>query len=513
MKQDKLVTALRLILTTSASNRQIGRDVDLAYNTIRRYRMLLEQHALTLEDVEALDESARQALFNRRGATRGEKRTPDWSHIHRELQRKGVTRTLLWLEYRDEEPDTAYELSRFNDLYRAWAGAQALSMRQQYDPGERGWADFSGTPMWWVDPATGERNRAEIFVAATGVAGLLFATAIPSQRVEHWVEAHCRWFDFVGGVPRITVPDNLKSAVLRAGSEPVLNPSYLAMAEHYGTVILPARSRRPKDKALAEGGVLVFLRWVIARLRNRVFHSLDELNSGIAECLDLINDRTMRRYRQSRRDRFEQIDRPALLPLPVRYEFGEWVGPIRVPSDYHVPIHGHYYSVPYRLVQQQVHARCTPSVIEIVSQNVRVASHVRSELVGGKTTDRAHMPEHHLAWVDHTPERYLGWAQGVGSNAVAVVQSMLDGARQPAAALNACGNLQKVARKHGAERFELACGRALAIKSPTVKSIRSILQNGLERHETASAMTPSLPSHGNVRGPNYYADQEMSHAD
>lgn len=513
MKQDKLVTALRLILTTSASNRQIGRDVDLAYNTIRRYRMLLEQHALTLEDVEALDESARQALFNRRGATRGEKRTPDWSHIHRELQRKGVTRTLLWLEYRDEEPDTAYELSRFNDLYRAWAGAQALSMRQQYDAGERGWADFSGTPMWWVDPATGERNRAEIFVAATGVAGLLFATAIPSQRVEHWVEAHCRWFDFVGGVPRITVPDNLKSAVLRAGSEPVLNPSYLAMAEHYGTVILPARSRRPKDKALAEGGVLVFLRWVIARLRNRVFHSLDELNSGIAECLDLINDRTMRRYRQSRRDRFEQIDRPALLPLPVRYEFGEWVGPIRVPSDYHVPIHGHYYSVPYRLVQQQVHARCTPSVIEIVSQNVRVASHVRSELVGGKTTDRAHMPEHHLAWVDHTPERYLGWAQGVGSNAVAVVQSMLDGARQPAAALNACGNLQKVARKHGAERFELACGRALAIKSPTVKSIRSILQNGLERHETASAMTPSLPSHGNVRGPNYYADQEMSHAD
>src|SRR5690606_19650801 len=468
---------------------------------------------LTLEDVEALDESARQALFNRRGATRGEKRTPDWSHIHRELQRKGVTRTLLWLEYRDEEPDTAYELSRFNDLYRAWAGAQALSMRQQYDPGERGWADFSGTPMWWVDPATGERNRAEIFVAATGVAGLLFATAIPSQRVEHWVEAHCRWFDFVGGVPRITVPDNLKSAVLRAGSEPVLNPSYLAMAEHYGTVILPARSRRPTHKALAEGGVLVFLRWVIARLRNRVFHSLDELNSGIAECLDLINDRTMRRYRQSRRDRFEQIDRPALLPLPVRYEFGEWVGPIRVPSDYHVPIHGHYYSVPYRLVQQQVHARCTPSVIEIVSQNVRVASHVRSELVGGKTTDRAHMPEHHLAWVDHTPERYLGWAQRVGSNAVAVVQSMLDGARQPAAALNACGNLQKVARKHGAERFELACGRALAIKSPTVKSIRSILQNGLERHETASAMTPSLPSHGNVRGPNYYADQEMSHAD
>lgn len=466
-----------------------------------------------MEDVESMDDSERQATFNRRGLKHGEKRLPDWPHVHRELQRKGVTRSLLWLEYRDEDPDTAYELSRFNDLYRAWAGTQALSMRQQYDPGERGFADFSGTPMWWVDPASGELHRAEIFVAATGVAGLLFATAVPSQRVEHWVEAHCRWYDFVGGVPRITVPDNLKAAVIRAGPDPLLNASYVAMADHYGTVVLPARSRRPKDKASAEGGVLVFLRWAIARLRNRVFHSLDELNTGIAECLDLINDRPMRRYRQSRRERFEQIDRAALLPLPARYEFGEWVGPIRVPPDYHVPIHGHYYSVPYRLVQQQIHARCTANTVEIMSQGVRVASHARSELIGGKTTDRGHMPEHHQAWADHTPERYIAWAQGLGPNAVLVVQSMLDGARHPAAALNACGTLQGVARKHGPQRFELACVRALAIKSPTVKSIRSILQHGLERREAPRSSGATLPSHGNVRGPNYYGSEEVSHAD
>lgn len=181
--------------------------------------------------------------------------------------------------------------------------------------------------MYWVDPATGERHRAEIFVAATGVSGLLFATAVPSQRVEHWVEAHCPWYEFAGGVPRITVPDNLKSAVTKAGSEPVPNPSYLAMAEHYGTVILPAWIRRPKDKALAEGGVLVFLRWVIARLRNKVFHSLDELNAAIAECLDLINDRTMRRYRQSRRERFEQIDRPRSAAVAGALRIRRMVGP------------------------------------------------------------------------------------------------------------------------------------------------------------------------------------------
>ena len=417
------------------------------------------------------------------------------------------------MEYKEEEPESAYELSRFNELYVEWAGGNSLSMRQQFEPGERGWVDFSGTRMHWIEPTTGESHDAEIFVASAGVSGLLFALAVPSQRQEHWIHAHCEWYAALGGVPKITVPDNLKSAVLKAGRDPILNPAYLDMSEHYGTIILPARSRRPKDKAIVEGGVLIFQRWAIAKLRNRVFHSLAELNTGIFECVDVINNRRMRRYRQSRRDRFDAIDKPALNPLPTRYKYGQWVGPHRVPPDYHVAVMGHFYSVPHRLVQQEVHARCTSTTVEIFNGRARVASHIRSELIGHKTTDRAHLPDHHRAWADHTPLRYQTWAQTVGPNALVVVEKILGDARHPAGALNACAALQGVSRKSGPERFELACIKALAIQSPTVKSIRSILQNRLEQRSEESAKLQRMPTHGNLRGASYFQNQEPKNVD
>lgn len=508
---DKLRTAIRLILGTALGNREIGRQLDTAYNTIRRYRRIIEDRNLEKETLQTMEDPALQALFNKRVGKSVGKRMPDWAYVHRELQRKGVTRTLLWFEYNEEDPETAYGLSRFNELYTAWAGKQALSMRQHHEPGERGWVDFSGTKMGWVDPTSGEYHDAEIFVAATGVSGLLFACAVPSQRQEHWIHAHAEWYETLGGVPKITVCDNLKSGVLKTGRDPILNPAYKDMADHYGTIILPARARRPKDKPKVEGSVLIFLRWGIARLRNRVFHSLAELNTAIAECVDIINNRGMLRYKQSRRERFEAIDKPALLPLPSRYEYGEWVGPQRVPPDYHVAVMGHFYSVPHRLVQQEVHARCTVTIVEMFCGRGRVASHVRSEVVGGKTTDRAHMPEQHLAWADHTPERYLQWALGVGAQALAVTEKVLDDARHPAGALNACANLQKLSRTYGRERFLAACGKALDIQSPTVKSIRSILQNKLEHHGDGNSVRQRMPSHGNVRGPSYYQNEDTNH--
>lgn len=482
----------------------MGRELGISYNTVRRYREIIKAEGIDLATLERLNEKELGEKFKRQGARGRLKRVPDWPHIHRELQRKGVTRTLLWVEYKEEDPASAYELSRFNELYVEWAGKLPLSMRQQYEPGERGWADFSGTTMSWVDPSSGECHKVEIFIGSAGVGGLLFALAVPTQKVEHWIHAHCRWYEALGGVPRITVPDNLKSAVQKAGLDPVLNPAYADMADHYGTVILPARARKPKDKAIVEGGVLLFLRWGIARLRNRIFHSIAELNAAIEECVEIINQRVMRRYQQSRRDRFESIDRPALLPLPAPYEYGEWVGPLRVPLDYHVPVKGHFYSVPYRLVQQAVTARCTPTTVEILHGRSRVASHVRSEALGRKSTDRAHMPEHHLAWADHSPERYLEWAQRVGRAALSVVERLLADARHPAAALNACGALQKLERQYKPERFELACDKALAIQSPTVKSIRSLLQHQLEGKAAPFATVDPMPAHTNVRGASYY---------
>lgn len=511
MDFEKLRTSIGLALSTDLSNREIGRQMAVAYNSIRRYRKVARAAGIQAEHIAAMSDEALHARFSRRSAARKGKRLPDWSHVHRELQRKGVTRTLLWMEYTEEDPATAYAQSTFCELYAKWAGKQP-SMRQKHTPGERGWADFSGTPMQWVDPATGECHAAQIFVSALGVSGFLFATAVASQRQEHWIQAHADWYEALGGVPKITVPDNLKAAVLKAGREPKLNPAYLDMARHYGTYILPARGGHPKDKAKAEGSVLLFLRWGIARLRNRVFHSLAELNAAIAECVDMINDRVMRSFKQSRRERFTVIDQPHLLPLPSRYEYGEWIGPVRVPLDYHVAVKGHFYSVPYRFVQQHVYARCTPATVELLCDGTRVGSHMRSEAVGGKTTDLAHMPEHHRAWADHTPERYLQWAQGMGAPVLAVIEAQLHDARHPAGALNACATLQKLARSHGQERFVLACAKALAIHSPTVKSIRSILQNRLERRADARNAQRPLPAHDNVRGASYYQNEEPNHA-
>jgi len=512
MQADLLRKAIRLILTSKDGNRQIGRDLDIAYNTIRRYRRQVDREGF---GIDQLDNTADDVLcwkFDGRFQRESMKRVPDWKAVHRALQGKGVTRTLLWMEYRDIDPATAYGHSRFNELYAEWAGNETVTMRQQREPGERGWTDFSGTKMGWTDPATGEWHDVEIFVATLGVSGLLFVLGVPSQRTEHWIHAHVEWYEFLGGVPKITVPDNLKAAVLKAGREPTLNPAYEDMAYHYKTVVLPARSGRPKDKASVEGAVLLFLRWGIAVLRNRVFHSLAELNQAIAECVERINRRTMRRLKQSRRERFDAIDRPHLLALPSRYEYGEWLGPMRVPTDYHVAVKGHFYSVPYRLVQQAVQVRCTQATIEILCNRERVASHLRSEKLGEKTTDRAHMPEHHLAWADHTPERYQEWARGVAPGVVSVVDALLAGARHPAAALNACSNLQQLCRAHGQDRFVLACEKALSIQSPTVKSIRSILQNRLEARAGSPDGESQMPQHENVRGADYYAKAEVAHA-
>jgi transposase len=508
-----LRTAIRLVLSTTLGNREIGRQLAISYNTIRRFRKVIEENNYQLDDLTKLTDTDLYAKFNKVRSHSKQTRMPDFAHIHRELQRKGVTRSLLWLEYKEQDPETAYGLSRFNELYAGWAGKHVLSMRQQYSPGERGWADFSGTKMYWTDTTTGEIHDVEVFVASVSVSGLLFALAVPSQKQEHWIHAHCEWYEFLGGVPQITVPDNLKAAVQKPGRDPILNPAYLEMADHYETIVLPARSRKPKDKATVEGGVLIFLRWAIARLRNRVFHSLSEINVAIVECVEIINNRQMRRYKQSRRERFDQIDKPELHPLQSRYEYGEWIGPMRVPPDYHIAIKGHYYSVPYRLVQQEVYARCTPTTVEFLKEKTRIASHLRSEVVGDKTTDNAHMPEHHRAWAEHTPEHYQQWANSVGPQTSLVIEQLLNAARHPAGALNACSALQKICKKNGKDRFELACGKAIAIHSPTPKSIRSILQNRLEGQVKESEPQWPIPQHVNVRGASYYQNKESTHVE
>ena len=512
---NKLRQAVQLALGTDMSNRAIGREVGIAYNSVRRYRSIARENGYELTALLRLGDEDLTTRFQSAASRWTEKRLPDWPQVHAELQRKHVTLQLLWGEYCGEDPDSAYRYSQFTHYYREWAARKGLSMRQKHTPGERGWVDFLGRTMQWVDPVTGEQHTAQIFAAALGVSHLLFAHAVPSQSSEWWIECHNQWYAFLGGAPAITVPDNLKAAVLKAGSDPQINPTYLEMGRHYNTVILPARPRKPKDKSKAEGGVLIIERWALAGLRNRTFHSIAEINDALRERLDLINNRPMRVYKASRRERFQELDLPMLQPLPpATFEYGEWLPPMRVTPDYHLTVKGHHYSVPHGLVGESVTVRVSAAVIEMYHKRQRVGSHIRSNAVGEATTDPVHQPDSHRAWSQQSPDRYRAWAATIGPNALAVVEHQLASAKHESLALKACGGLQGIARTYGMPRFEGACGEAIRIKSPTRKSIRSLLQNGLDQRARRSGDAPAqMPKHENVRGPAYYRNEEKACAD
>jgi len=513
---NKLRGAIQLALGTTMSNREIGREIEIAFNTVRRYRQVANEKGYELEHLMALDDDALHRAFNKGPQRWRRKRVPDWNHIRSEMQRRHVTLQLLWEEYckEDPDPDTSYMYSQFTELYREWSKRNGLSMRQQHAPGERGWADFLGPTIPWVDANTGEVHHAQVFVGALGCSHLLFAYAVPSQKSECWIEAHNRWYEFLGGVPAVTVIDNLKAGVTRAGRDVVFNPTYLELARHYGTVLLAARSRKPKDKAKAEGGVLIIERWALARLRNRTFHSIAEINTALAECLELINNREMRVHKESRREMFERVDKPKLLELPESpFEVGQWSPAICVPNDYHILVDHSRYSVPYRLVGEEVTARLTASVVEIFHRRERIASHTRSNVAGTIKTEPAHQPESHRAWSSHNAESYRQWAISIGTYAPLVIEHQFATARHSALALKACSDLKLMAKTFGAERFEAACCEALRIKSPTRKSIRSLLQNRLEhRRRRNSDGSGKIPPHDNVRGADYFGGEDASHA-
>lgn len=511
---NKLRDAIRLALTTKMSNRAIGRELGIAFNTVRRHRATAKVKGYTVEELMELDDVALDRCFNKVPVRQKGKRLPDWPHVHAELQRPHMTLQLIWEEYAQLDPDTAYQYSQFTHYYREWHKRHNLSMPQKHAPGERGWVDFVGPTIAWVDASTGEVNHAQIFAAALGVSHLLFTYAVASQSTECWIEAHNRWYTFLGAVPKITVTDNLKAGVIRAGSEPVLNAAYLEMGRHYGTVIVPTRVRKPKDKAKVEGGVLILERWALARLRNRVFHSIAEINEALRECLEIINNREMRVHKASRRQRFEQIDLPQMLPLPgTPFEFGEWLPEVKVGNDYHVNVKGNRYSVPFRLVGEKVAARITAGVVEFYHRRERMASHVRCFEVGGTKTELAHQPDEHRAWAQQSPNRYRDWATLIGANALAVVDHQFARAPHAALAFKSCGSLKNLAKRFGDTRFEAACGEALRIKSPTCKSIRSLLQNRLDQRGATDAPGKALPKHKNVRGAGYYTNEGENHAD
>jgi transposase len=301
------------------------------------------------------------------------------------------------------------------------------------------------------------------------------------------------------------VPDNLKAGVAKPHLyEPDITLAYAELARHYGIAVMPARVRKPRDKAKVEQGVLLAERWILACLRDQVFFSLEEARAAVRKLLDRLNDRPMRRLKKSRRQLFEELERAALKPLPAKpYELAQWEQP-RVDHDYHVEFEDNFYSVPYGLLNEVVEVRATESVVEILFKNRRITSHQRSYGKGQCITQNEHMPRNHRAWADWTPARILEWLKKIGPSAAALGEEIIRRRPHPQQGFQSCRGIIRLGDRYGSERLERACARAVRLRAFSYRSVEAILKHNLDRSDDAAAPEAPLPAHGNVRGGSYY---------
>jgi transposase len=450
------------------------------------------------------DDALEQRLYPPSTIKDEQRPLPHWAEIHRQLKRPGVTLQLLWQEYRERDP-SGYAYSRFCDLHRAWEKRVSPTMRQTHIAGERMFVDYAGTKLQVIASTTGEILTAELFVAVLGASSLTYAEATWTQSLADWIGAHTRAFSYFGGVAAMIVSDNLKSGITKACFyEPNVNRTYEEMADHYDTAIVPARPKKPKDKAKVEAGVLVATRWVIAKLRKRTFFSLAELNAAIRDCVEQINNRVTRHLGASRRSLFEEIERSTLKSLPTTdYVFAQWKQ-CRAGIDYHVEIDQHYYSVPYTLVRQELWASYTASTVEVFHRGKRVAVHRRGPPNRGHTTLPEHMPSSHRRYADWTLERIKREAGEIGPNATALVEVILREKRHPEQGFRSCLGIVRLVGRFDRERVEAACERALAIGARSFSSVKSILDTKLDRKRPEKAAEGPAIVHDNIRGPTFY---------
>lgn len=496
---------LRARWALGLSVREASRATGASTGVVSKTSSRAEKAGLTWEALEALSESElERRLYGAPVAEQSERAEPDPVWMHRELRRKGVTLELLHLEYLAEHP-TGFRYTAFCDRYRQWLNRQSVVMRQVHRAGEKCFVDYSGVRPHFIDPATGEQVEAELFVAVLGASSLTYAVATLTQRVEDFVSAHVKAFGYFGGAPKITVPDQLRSAVsVPCRYEPAIARTYSELGRHYDMAIVPARPGKPRDKAKVEVAVQVAQRWILGRLRNETFFSLGALNERIAELLEDLNNRPMKRLRASRRELFERYEREALRPLPSEpYVVSEWLGG-ELDASYHVRVGDHVYSVPHTLVGAVVETRVTPNTVEVFHRGQRVAAHARSH-EAGKTTAPEHMTASHRAHCDAEAD-VLAWAASVGPMCSALVERILNANPVREAAVRSALGLRSVAKKYGQARTERACETALRLGARSYKPVERMLKLGRETmplHGDEPAQRAPI-THGNVRGPGYF---------
>ena len=516
LAMSKSKTILRLYFLGGVTHsRPIARAAGCGRTAVQECLKRAQAAGLTdWAQIEPLDEQALEArLYPAAGSAPAPRKTrplPDWNRVREELSRRDhqVTLMLLWTEYKAEHPD-GLQYSQFAARYQRFERNLSVVMRSHHRGGEKCFVDFcDGIRL--TDPLTGESIPTELFVGALWASSYTFAMATLSQTLPSFLDAHVRMYTFFDGVSAITTPDNLPSGIKHADRyEAEVNESYAELARHYGTCIIPARVRKPRDKAKVEAACLVAQRWILAALRHRTFHHLNELNAAIAELLARLNDRQMRHVKQSRRELYERLDRPALKPLPATpYEYAEW-RKVRLNIDYHAQFDDHYYSGPYTLIRETLWVRATHSTVELYCKGKRVASHPRSCVKYAYSTLPAHRPAAHQAHLEWTPSRLIDWGKTIGPSTGALIEYVLTHKPHPEQGYRSALGILRLDKKFGNERLERAAHKALAIQSPSYKTVKTMLERkmeGVPLPEEAASGPREKNTLGatNVRGRGYY---------
>lgn len=488
------------------SNREIARLQLTTKDTVKVYITRAEAAGITsLETLEAVsDDSLREIIFPH-PIKAPKEILLDFEWIHKELARPNVTLALLWKELSSQN-ENFYKYSWFCERYGQWEKSRDISMRVPHKAGEKLFVDYAGTTVPVViNRKTGEAQEAQIFVCCLGVSQITYVEATWSQGSRDFIHSHIRAFEFFGGVPQMLVPDNLKSAVnLASKYEPVINQSYRQMAKYYGATVSPARAYRPKDKAKVENAVLIASRWILARLRDQKFFSLEELNQAIWELLEEFNRMKFQKLNYSRQSFFEEVEKKELRELPTsRYVVAEWKK-VRVNIDYHIHLKGAYYSVPYRLRGEELECRYTDTTVELFKSGTRVASHVRSHKVNHTSTNSEHMPRSHREHLEWSPSRMLDWGKSIGAFTECCFQRLMDQCEHPELAYKQCLGIMGLGKKYEKERLENACERAFKLGAVGYQSIKSILEKNLDKIKVYGEQQDILLDHENIRGKDYY---------
>ena len=508
----KIARILELRYGAKLSIRAIARQLGLGRSTISRILVQAERSQITWPLPEQMTEAELQAqVYPSSGPPKREQKTPDWNVVHQELaQHRSLTLAVLWEEYNEQYPN-GYSYPRYCQLYRQWRKSQVQPvMRHIHRAGDRLYIDYSGKKPFYLDPVTGQKHYVELFVAVLGASSYLYAEVTETQKVADFCGSVQRTFEFLGGVPRIIVPDNLKSAVIRFRKDdvPDLNESFRDLTNYYQVEVLPARPRKPRDKAKVESEVLHIQRRVLAVLRNQDFFSLAELNAAIQEQIHKINRAPFKKREGTRYGLFKELDRPALRPLPLLpYRYGQWTGPRKVYIDSHISVDNHHYSVPMEYIGKMVRALVRKSVVEIFYEDQRIASHVRSHKKGELTTNLAHMPSYYELYTDWSPKRLINWGRKIGTYTAQLIEANLRYFPIPEKGYRRCIAILKLADTYGHDVLEKASSLALGHQILTAPGVREFCER--VRSELHQAKTMHI-EHENIRGPSYYSSNESS---